>query len=70
MCAFQSVYCSGQSIVSQVVSSVYCLSVLMSLISHLYGAGSQQSNAKIYVTSGCQCLENLYQFKAFMEQSS
>ena len=38
--AFQSIYCSGRSFVSQLVSSVYCLSVLMSLISHLYGAGS------------------------------
>ena len=31
---------------------------------------SQRSNAKIYVTSGNQCLENLYQFKAFTERSS
>ena len=31
---------------------------------------SQWSNAKPYVTFGCQCLENLYQFKAFTEWSS
>ena len=34
--AFRSVYCSGQSIFSQTVSSVYCLSVLVSLISVVY----------------------------------
>ena len=36
----------------------------------LVWTGSPQSNAKTYVTSGCQCLENLYQFKAFTERSS
>ena len=30
---------------------------------------SRRSNAKTYATSSCQGLENLYQFKAFMEQS-
>ena len=36
-----------------------------------FGVGpSQRSNAKSYVTSGCQCLENLCQFKAFTERSS
>ena len=34
--AFRSVYCSGQSFVSQIV----CLSVLVSLMSLLYGAVS------------------------------
>ena len=29
--AFRSVYCSGQSFVSQIVSLVYCLSVLVSV---------------------------------------
>ena len=31
---------------------------------------SQRSNAKTYVTSGCQCLENLYRFKTFTQRSS
>ena len=41
--AFRSFYCwpsSGRSFVSQIVSSVDCLSVLMSLISTLYGSGN------------------------------
>ena len=33
--AFQSVYCSLQSIVSQIVSSVYCVSVLVSVMTVL-----------------------------------
>ena len=37
--AFRSVYCSGQSMVNQTVSSVCCLFVLLSLISRLQGAG-------------------------------
>ena len=32
--------------------------------------GTPRSNAKTYVTSGFQCLENLYQFKAFTERTS
>ena len=35
-CVSIHLYCSGRSLVSQTVSSVYCLSVLTSLISRLY----------------------------------
>ena len=38
--AFRSVYCSGRSFVSPIVSSAYCLFILTSLISRWYGAGS------------------------------
>ena len=40
MGTFRSIYRFSRSFASQIVSSVYCLSVLMSLINRSYGAGN------------------------------
>ena len=55
---------------AKIVLNAFHVSLLGNLAKvrlHVAYSTSQRSSAKIYVTFGRQCLENLYQFKAFTE---
>ena len=46
------------------------IAIIFQVLIHFHPLASPRSNAKTYITSGCQCLENLNQFKANTERSS